>query len=873
MAQARPLPASPSDSRHAQTALRGGLWLLAAILLALPLVFATQTQDQFELPKQLLLRALSSLALGLLLALALADGKFRWRRGPLDWPVLAWSLWLLVCTAASVAPAVSWRGEYENFAGSLTQLNYAALYFLAVQFVDRTDKGRFAARALLASALGTALYALMQALQRDWVGWTSSSVVSDRFFGTLGNPNFLGGFMAMAITLKLGLGLDALRQEKPLDPEAPWRWLAAGGWIAAYVAVGHADLLNPWLSRAGASDSSGIVLALWLASLAAAPLLRRMGRPRAAFGLAQGADLLLFFQTLANTATRGAFLGLMVGLAVLALGRLALRPSGARGQTRLALRTAAGLGLLGLLLAGAFAGLGPTFRQRTLESLKNPYHALEVSRLEIWGPALKLWEAHPIAGTGVDTFKTMFPSYSLSRFAQYDGENVSSRMAHCEPLQVLATEGAVGLILWLWLCAAAFVAWWRCLRRAEDPGARALLLGLGGLLAAYLAQNLVSFGVAGISVPFWVCLGLLFCAGELPEFRPRLPSYGWAGALALGALLAAGGIWLDSQTLRADLGYAFANELQSELPSLDNAPLDELRGAIGYTLNALAEEGSLTPDLDAEASQWKRGLADSEARLNQPGAAQSLLPYYRRAAGALLMVLAASRLEESVRLCPEEVKYQVYLGLCYEELFRRCDPERRTIWFQDAEAAYTLGTQLNPGNAYYRGNLARLWSLGAEGGNADFFEQAQKYYLQAVDLAPVTRLFYENLLSLQANFARLKDAGTLMDKVEATDKELAPILLMEAASTFFQFRDSTLPVWSPDAKAAALTAEVDWTAKAAALDPGNADYALALAVFEGLAGRRGDAAHWAHRALDLNPSLDAARKFLVESHLDGTDAR
>jgi hypothetical protein len=59
---------------------RLGLWILAATLLALPLIFSTQTQDQFELPKQLLLRAATSLLLGCLLALALAQGSLRWRR-------------------------------------------------------------------------------------------------------------------------------------------------------------------------------------------------------------------------------------------------------------------------------------------------------------------------------------------------------------------------------------------------------------------------------------------------------------------------------------------------------------------------------------------------------------------------------------------------------------------------------------------------------------------------------------------------------------------------------------------------------------------------------------------------------------------------
>ena len=186
---------------------RATLWLLAACLVGTALFFYTQTRDQFELPKQLLLRALSSGILGLLLAQKLLDPTTGWRRGPLDLPVLAWAAWLVVGTFSSIAPWVSWRGEYENFAGSLTQLNYVAIYFAALQTLRNREDALLLLRTLLAAALGAGLYALMQANHRDLISWAATSVVGDRYFGPLGNPNFLGGLMAMAIPLKLALAL------------------------------------------------------------------------------------------------------------------------------------------------------------------------------------------------------------------------------------------------------------------------------------------------------------------------------------------------------------------------------------------------------------------------------------------------------------------------------------------------------------------------------------------------------------------------------------------------------------------------------------------------------------------------------------------
>lgn len=861
---ARPALPTAWDARLA----RLGLWLTAFTLFALPLFFLIETQDQFELPKQMLLRACTSLMLGVFLASLLSQGGTPWRRTPLDWPVLAWAAWLLVTTLHSVSPAISWRGEYENFAGSLTQLDYVVVYFLCAQWAGDPAKARLLLRALMGGVVGAALYAILQSLQRDLVGWATASVVADRFFGPMGNPNFLGGLMAMALPLKLALALDEGAKPQPRDPDSLFRWAALILWVLAYAAAGKAGLLDPFTARPGASLASALVLGLWLASLAAAPALKAAGRPRLGFWLAQAADSLLFFQTLALTGTRGAFLGLICGLAVVSLGWLSRRP-GAAGRLRgFAWRAALALGLLLLVLGAALAGLGPSFRERTFASIKDPGHALEVSRLQIWVPALKIWKAYPAAGSGVDTFKTVFPAFSRSRFASYDGENVSSRMAHCEPLQVLATMGAVGLALWLWLCGAGFLAWWRSLVKAEDAGDAALLLGLGALIAAYLGQNLVSFGVAGISVPFWASLALLGCAAAPQILSLSLPKLGLAPALLLGLALALGGLALDRQTLVADVSYAFANQANAQLPLLEKAGTEELRGACYYALNELgALPAPLPKDIDDEAVRWRETLAQSESQLqSDPAAAERLKPGYQRAAGALLMAAAAAKLEDAVSRCPGEVKYQVYLGLCYEEIFRRTFDDRRKTWFEKSDRSYHRGSALNPLNAYYHGNMGRLWGLGAEAGNADFYAPAAAHYMDAVELAPVTRLFYENLLLLQARYARIQDAGIVLDKVEATDKELAPSLLIAGASTFFQWRRSGLPAWTAEAQKQALAAARGWGQRALALAPGNADYMLTQAVFEDASGDKAAAKRYCQQALQLKPGFPEAQRYLSSQH-------
>jgi hypothetical protein len=848
-------PPDPLPSRLERLAL----WALAATLLGSALLLSTALKDQFELPKQLWLRGLSSLVAGLCLAARLRDPDAGWRRGPLDLPVLAWSAWLLVTTFSSIAPWVSWRGEYENFAGSLTQLNYSLLYFAGVQLIRRREDALFLLRAGLAAALGSALYALMQALQRDLVGWSAASVVQDRFFGSLGNPNFLGGLMAMAIPLKLALALDPKRDSQAPDPEQRWRWALLAGWVLAYLLAGKGSLLQLWTHRPGALNSALAVICLWLLALAVAPLLRRQGRPGVAYAVAQGSDLWVLFLALANTGTRGAFLGLMLGLAALSLGWGRLRGHGLQAV----LRSLAALGLFGVILAAAFAGLGSSFRSRVYESLRDPGQALERSRLEIWLPALQIWKEHQAVGTGVDSFKTVFPKYSLSRFARYDGENVSSRMAHCEPLQILATQGTSGLLLWLWLCGAFFLAWWR---RVGEEGA--WWLGLGAWTAAYLGQNLVSFGVAGISTGFWLGLGMTALSTEARWSLPWKPQPR-ALALSAGLAVALAGLWAMSQTLRADLDYGYASQAQDQLAATENAGLQDLRGVAGYCLQELHGPRCPTdPDAIAELDGVQQALIQSEQRLQQePASAQSLLPFYRTATGSLLMLVAAGAMESATALCPHEVKYHVYQGLAYEELFRRARPERRELWFRRAVASYQRSTELNPGNAYYRGNLARLFAMGADAGSQSFYDLAAAAYNEALDRAPVTRLFYENLILLQAHYARIEETGVLLDKLEARDKELAPQILIAAASTFFQWRESGLPVWTPQRKALGAQKAMEWGLRAEALHPGDAEQHATLAIFAEAVGHRAEAKHWAEEALQQKPDDARLRKLLVDRGL------
>jgi O-antigen ligase len=840
--------------------MKAGRALLGTTLFLLPLFFWLGTHDQFELPKLLLLRFFSLGMLACLILAQVTSPVLRLRRSPLDWPLLAWSLWLLAKTFFSVCPWVSWRGEYENFAGSLTQLNYSLLFWLTLQLVHNLDQARRLLHAFEASAYAVACYALFQALKMDFVAWSSTSVGDGRYFASMGNPMFLGALMVMALSLLMARALF-----EHYSPSSRALWLHWGGllaclliWFVIHISSDPGQKFSLSTLKAKAQPGAFWLSLVLLSGLVSAAALIKKGWREGAAWLLNALQGAVLFKALADTGTRGAFAGLLaVGGFFIALGlrryNLKLRTQGLALNKRLALLGAGTAGIFALMVAVSFA-LGPQFRSRMLHTLAHPMQAFDESRLQIWGPALQIAWAYPLTGTGVDTFKTVFLQFQKSKFNRFEGENVASRTAHCEPLQILATLGLIGLLLWSWLIFLWGLTLWRQSKLNVEER-RPLLLGLMALGLGYLVQNLVSFGVSAITAPFFVCLALTF-AGLSPEFRWRKAS--WVKPLLwLGLLMLSWPGLSALRTARADTCCSFGNRVNSRLPALERAELNDCRGDAANALDAIKNEGfELSEEAKAEMALWHSRLIDLEGRPRAtPDEAAPLKAPYTQAAQSLLLLLSSLKQEKGVALAPREVKYWVCLGRAYEELFKRSPhPEARERWFQRCENAYARCTQLNPRHAYYRGNLARLYSHKAALGVPGYFEKAEASYKEAIALGPVTALFYENLLLLYGDHNRLEKAIDLLKPLEAEEQSLAARLYSQAGTAYWQTAAS-LPPKSDEKKSAALQATAaTFLTRAQELDPENPDLLYMQAALAFNAGDKKRARSLVDQALKLKPT-------------------
>ena len=124
-------------------------------------------------------------------------------------------------------------------------------------------------------------------------------------------------------------------------------------------------------------------------------------------------------------------------------------------------------------------------------------------RLYIWRQVWALVPERPLLGGGPDTLSLRGISWNPT-FDPVSGLSIRTVVdaAHCEPLNVLANQGVLGLTTWLLVMGQALLRAWR--RREELCP---LLCGSSILL--YLFQSL--FGISmPITAPFlWLAVGIL----------------------------------------------------------------------------------------------------------------------------------------------------------------------------------------------------------------------------------------------------------------------------------------------------------------------------------------------------------------------------
>ncbi|NLO73094.1 MAG: tetratricopeptide repeat protein [candidate division WS1 bacterium] len=220
-----------------------------------------------------------------------------------------------------------------------------------------------------------------------------------------------------------------------------------------------------------------------------------------------GAIVALMYFCLLATYTRAAWLAglgmMLLNLALLARYTDWLKPPRRAATVSALVLIVALTGATVLVATTGHYKLGDRFASSFQMDMSN------VQRKMVWSAALKIFQSHPLLGTGAGTYFHHVAGHLDPEFYN-TGEAGWVDHAHNELLEQAADTGIVGVGLALWLVVTFVIVTLRLVRRAPVQTFRYMAAGLlaGGL--AFLGQNMagVSIRYTTGAVYFWLVLGM-----------------------------------------------------------------------------------------------------------------------------------------------------------------------------------------------------------------------------------------------------------------------------------------------------------------------------------------------------------------------------
>lgn len=127
-----------------------------------------------------------------------------------------------------------------------------------------------------------------------------------------------------------------------------------------------------------------------------------------------------------------------------------------------------------------------------------------VRRQEIWGATWRMIKDHPLAGVGFGGYWTAIPQYHMA------SGRMTPQQAHNDYLELLASGGIIGVLIFVW-AVFLFIKYARPCLRAKEPFRRAACLGAITGLFGISIHSLVDFGLH-IPINALICLALISIA-------------------------------------------------------------------------------------------------------------------------------------------------------------------------------------------------------------------------------------------------------------------------------------------------------------------------------------------------------------------------
>jgi O-antigen ligase len=291
--------------------------------------------------------------------------------------------------------------------------------------------------------------------------------------------------------------------------------------VLAIVQVGACQRLKPWAAMLGRlADNcdrahgffsifmtfAGVLVLVLLVS-APRVLAATLGEDPPPVGVAGAVAWALAALALAATYVRGAWLGLLGGLAVLAF------------TVRRARVAAAVTAVVLAVLAAAV----PSVRHRAA-SAADPADPTASDRLVMWKAGLEMAREHPLTGVGPGQVRRI----TRQRYASGDPTMLPRGHLHSVPVQILAETGVLALAAWVWLLVTFFRRAGAILAALPQAAVRerALVAGSIAAIAGFVVAGLTEFnaGDSEVIMTAYAIMALPFVVARERALSTRAPA-------------------------------------------------------------------------------------------------------------------------------------------------------------------------------------------------------------------------------------------------------------------------------------------------------------------------------------------------------------
>ena len=665
------------------------------LFLTVPLAMYPSTSELFEFNKMWLVYIYCLIIFFLWGSKMIIQRKFVVRRTPFDIPLLLFLLSQIISTIFSLDQHTSFWGYYSRFNGGLlSSICYVFLFFaFSTNFMssDKVESLKKSSRMLFSVFVSGVLVALWGFPSHfgydptclafrgalDVSCWTNAFQPKIRMFSTMGQPNWLAAFMLILIPI-----------------------------ASAYIITSAKDIKKN--------------------NLFDLPLLKTVGASLALF---------VFYFDLGWTLSQSGFIGFWVGniIFVLIFAFLILKKNSFSVINTIKQRTfqiLIAIQILFVVTTFFTANPIPRFQSFNFSSVMAnitksksvtipskvptppvaspaPQPSLESSitgsgaiRKIVWKGAIKIWEAYPLFGSGVETYAYAYYKYRPVEHNLTSEWDYLYNKAHNEFLNYLATTGAFGLGTYLLFLGAFlfFAIKHIVVQFKKKQMGNPILPALIGAFIGIQVSNFFGFAVVEVNLLMFL-IPLFYWSMTKPVSKileyPKDENEDFVTSQAPGTgrimLIGALGIFCIYSIFflinywNADINYALGynynriNDFQTANPSLEKAVQmrdgeDLYKNELSVNLAALALLAAQQKDMNA-ASQFAsraKDLSDGIVQRNPNNVvywkARTRVMFSLAELSPTLMSEAVTAIDKSHELAPTDAKVMYNQALIYDQV-------------------------------------------------------------------------------------------------------------------------------------------------------------------------------------------------------------